>query len=162
MVPSRPLFVIPSERSERGNPDCRATSHIYGSPQRPAPRDDDARNRGRWVRLAVALFALLLATTESLAAPHPLDSLSASEIRSATAAIRRAFPATARIHSLDLQEPDKAAVLAWRTGQPMTGPLARRAFAVVRDAQRTFEATIDLATGAVQRTEVPEIGRAHV
>ncbi len=110
-----------------------------------------------WVRLA-ALAALLLFSAPSFAAPHPLDALSAPEIRAAVAAIQRAgFTPAARIHSLEVLEPAKADVLAWRAGQPITGPLARRAFAVVREDRRTYEVTIELATGAARRTEVPGV-----
>jgi len=107
---------------------------------------------------AALVAALLFASFPSLAAPHPLDPLSASEIRAAQAAIRRAgFTPEARIHSLEVLEPAKAAVQNWRTGQPITGPLARRAFAVVREERRTYEVTIELGAGTAQRTEVPGV-----
>jgi primary-amine oxidase len=61
------------------------------------------------------------------------------------------------VHSLEVLEPAKAAVLAWRPGQPIGGAVARRAFAVVRENMRTYEVTIDLASGMAQRVEVPGV-----
>ncbi len=116
------------------------------------------RATARRVELLAVLVAALFLTAPTLAAPHPLDPLSASEIRAANQAIRRAgFSAQARVHSLEVLEPAKAAVLAWRTGQPISGAVARRAFAVVREQTRTYEVTIDLATGLAQRVEVPGV-----
>ena len=64
------------------------------------------------------------------AASHPLDALSAEEITVTVAALRDAghADATTRFALIDLDEPDKAAVLAWRPGQA----LSRKAFAIAR------------------------------
>ncbi len=113
-------------------------------------------NGGGFLLWAFA-FAALLFSASAQAAPHPLDPLSAPEIRQATAAIQRAGFGTARIHSIEVQEPAKDAVLRWQPRDPIAGPLARRAFAVVRRDQRTYELSIELGTGAVQSREVPGV-----
>ena len=76
-------------------------------------------------------------------ASHPLEPLSAAEIRQAVAILRDAGKATptTRFVSITLREPPKAAVRA------STSPLPRVAFAVLFDnaANACYEATISLA-----------------
>lgn len=108
------------------------------------------------LRNALGLLVLCAAglASPALAAPHPLDPLSAAEIRQATAAIQRAGFGNARIHSLEVLEPAKDAVLGWQPRDPISGALARRAFAVVRRDQRTYELSIELGSGSVQSREM--------
>jgi primary-amine oxidase len=63
--------------------------------------------------------------------PHPLEPLSAEEIEAACAILReqQPLPDTARFALVVLHEPDKAAVRAFRAGDPVD----RRAFLVVLD-----------------------------
>ena len=108
-----------------------------------------------WVRyLLVALLWLpAFATAAQEARPvHPLDALTAAELRQVQQILATAGklgPKT-RFHAVDLDEPDKAAVAAWRPG--MTLP--RRAIAVVSEAGAVHEAAVDLAAGSVTGWQV--------
>ena len=77
--------------------------------------------------------------------PHPLDPLTAAEIRRTTAALARdaGVGPSFRFASLTLAEPPKADLLAWAPG----AALPRRAAAVVwnRADNRAYEAVVDLA-----------------
>lgn len=93
---------------------------------------------------AAALALLLFAGTASA---HPLDSLSADEIRATVAALRSAGAASpeTRFAHVRLDPPDKARAWDWRSFQP--GP--RRARVVMRTGTRVTEALVDTATGKV-------------
>ena len=93
---------------------------------------------------------------------HPLDPLSAEEVEGAAAAVRRARAGAGprdRFVFVDLHEPAKADLRAWRDdGGPRP---AREALVVLLDpvAGATWEAVVDLGAGAVSALrEVP--GRA--
>ena len=78
---------------------------------------------------------------------HPLDALTAAElhqVKEILAADGKLGP-KARVHTVDLDEPDKATVTAWRPGMA----LPRRAIAVVSEAGAVHEAAVDLAAGRV-------------
>ena len=84
-------------------------------------------------------------------ASHPLDSLSAEEFRRTTAALRAGgqLTPTRRFASITLDEPAKAAVLAWNEGDP----IERRSLSVLwdRSDNKTYEAVVEsgrLAGGA--------------
>ena len=83
------------------------------------------------------------------AARHPLEPLSPEEIVRAVAILRaeRSLADTVRFSSVELQEPPKAAMLAW----PQTGSPERRAFAIVLDRAdgAVHEAVISLDTETV-------------
>lgn len=107
------------------------------------------RNVGGHVLLVTALIVAGLGVAGRAAAQHPLDPLSADEIRAATAVIRTdARLARARLPFMSVAEPAKADVLAWRAGQGQNqGPpqsLARRAHAVAVTDAGVFEAVVDL------------------
>jgi primary-amine oxidase len=79
---------------------------------------------------------------------HPLDPLSTIEINRAIRIIGKsgyANPQT-RVALVTLAEPDKAEILAWTTGESVR----RKAFAIVRNGPKTFEATIDLVAGTLE------------
>ncbi|MEI6253748.1 MAG: primary-amine oxidase, partial [Mycobacteriaceae bacterium] len=82
-------------------------------------------------------------------AEHPLDSLSADELRRTAEILRREGRAGDgwRFTSIELKEPDKRDVKAWRPGQPV----ARTSFAVLLDRteNKTYEATVDLTGDSV-------------
>jgi primary-amine oxidase len=81
-------------------------------------------------------------TTPVPPARHPLDPLSAAEIRATTDALAAAgdTDSASRFAWLTLVEPAKADVLAWSTDKPFS----RRALAVVKQGPRTFEGVVDL------------------
>ncbi len=80
---------------------------------------------------------------------HPLDSLTAAEIKTAARVLsaRPGFPAGALFSTIALKEPAKSEVLAFKSGSPLN----RQAFSVILDRtnNRTFEATVDLKTERV-------------
>ena len=93
-------------------------------------------------------FGLLL---PALAAAHPLDPLTADEIRVAAQVARTdARFASAQFASILLDEPAKADVIAWRPGTT----LARQARLVVMTPASVFEVVTDLtARRLVSATE---------
>ena len=90
--------------------------------------------------LAAAL--IILQGVRGLAA-HPLDPLSGKEMVTAVGVLRAAgeIDAATRFALIDLDEPPKADVLAWKPGQPF----ARKAFIVVRRRRTVYEAVVDLS-----------------
>lgn len=82
-------------------------------------------------------------------AQHPLDSLSTEEFRQTAAILRRDGLVSDgwRFTSIELKEPPKEAVKAWRAGLPFP----RQSFAVLlnRAENKTYEATVDLIDGSV-------------
>jgi len=101
-----------------------------------------------WV---VAWCLLKTASGGDGAVAHPLDPLSAEEIAAAVAVLRQSgdTDATTRFALIDLQEPDKPAVLA----PPIGPPAMRQAFVVVRQHRTVYEATVDLSARNVTRWE---------
>lgn len=95
----------------------------------------------------LAVIASLTPCITHGAASHPLDALDASEITATTAILRNADKADDKtlIASITLQQPPKADVLAWKTGDP----IARKAKVVLRRNATTFEAVVDLGKGEV-------------
>ncbi len=77
-------------------------------------------------------------------AAHPLDPLSATEFQSTAAILRRDQGVTDswRFTSIELKEPRKADVKAWKTGDAVP----RRSFSVLldRETNQTYEAVVDL------------------
>lgn len=80
-------------------------------------------------------------------ATHPMDALTADEIRASAKILREAgkFGDTVRLVSLTLEENPKAEVRAWTKGKPF----GRRAFAVLLDGGHLAEAHIDLDAHAL-------------
>jgi primary-amine oxidase len=73
---------------------------------------------------------------------HPLDALSAAEIRATVEILREdgRIDDNAKFPTLTLQENDKSSVKAWRANSPY----ARRAFVVGVQNDRVFEAIVDI------------------
>jgi primary-amine oxidase len=109
-------------------------------------------------RFPLLIAALLLPASLGGAAvsAHPLDALSAEEIGTAMRVLRAAGHADAptRFPLITLDEPDKAAVLAWRPGQVF----ARKALVIARHDRTVYEGLVDLAAGKLERWEaVPNV-----
>src|SRR5689334_15543900 len=100
-------------------------------------------------RLTASAVALALAVAEpALAAPtNPLDALTADEINRTVEILTAAKQANAdtRFPTITLLENPKADVLRWTPGQPFE----RRARADYLNANRLFEAAVNLTTGKV-------------
>jgi primary-amine oxidase len=119
------------------------------------------RSRVRKVFAAAALAALIGCSAPggppaADPVPHPLDPLTAEEYARAVELLRTAghVDDASRFSNLDLRDPDKASVLAWRPGDSF----GRAAFAVVKQGPRTFEAVVDLSNAAVESwTEIPGV-----
>ena len=79
--------------------------------------------------------------------PHPLDPLTADEYAQTTALLRAAgyLDDASRFSTVDLRDPAKASVMAWRPGDDFQ----RAAFAVVKQGSQTFEALVDLSNESV-------------
>lgn len=95
----------------------------------------------------LTLCLLVAAAIPAAAADHPLDQLSYQEVWRALEILRDAgrLDAETTFSQLTLSEPDKDAVRSWREGDE----LPRAAYALVRQGDDTFEATVDLAAGEV-------------
>lgn len=106
----------------------------------------------------------------SIAATHPMDPLSADEIKITTEVVRsdNRF-AAAPIPIITLEEPSKANVLAWQA-RPQEIP--RRARAIIATSSAVFEAVVDIgskrllsvneragAQGPVTNTEAGKVSR---
>lgn len=97
--------------------------------------------------LRLTLCLLVAAAIPAAAANHPLDQLSYQEVWRALEILRDAgrLDAETTFSQLTLSEPDKHVVRAWREGDDRP----RAAYALVRQGEDTFEATVDLAAGEV-------------
>lgn len=108
------------------------------------------RRFGFALLLAQALWISGLGTQAASAqTQHPLDPLTAEEIKTAVRALRGAsqFPADAFFSTVVLKEPAKQEVLSHTPG----AQVSRQAFAVVLDRKgnRTYESVVDLKTERV-------------
>ena len=83
-----------------------------------------------------------------IATAHPLDPLSADELEAAVACVRRGrdLAGAVRFVSVEVRDPDKAELAAWRAGG---APPPREAALVVLADGRTHEAVVDLAGDAL-------------
>jgi len=99
-----------------------------------------------WCVVVTALSLSPFAASAQQAQPtHPLDALTGAELHQVKVILQAEgkLGPKARFHSVDLDEPDKAAVTAWRPGTN----LPRRAIAVVSEAGAVYQAAIDLSAG---------------
>ena len=101
-----------------------------------------------WMRLLLTATLLLppfSGSAQEAKPTHPLDALTGAELTQVKAILTAdgKIRPRARFHSVDLEEPEKTAVLAWRPGTT----LPRRAVAVVSEAGVVHEAAIDLSAG---------------
>src|SRR5947209_10095175 len=82
-------------------------------------------------------------------ARHPLDPLSPEEIEATSGILKsqRGLAETARFVFITLDEPEKAAVLAFSPGDPID----RRAFVIIRERaeRKTYEAIVSITRGEV-------------
>ena len=120
----------------------------------PPSRNRDSLHHERsdhWTRAlarAGTVFAFaLLATPITRAATHPLDPLDFAEHWQALEILRTAerLDKDTRFSRLRLHEPPKRDVLRWREGKP----IPRRAYALLRQGEASFEAIVDLRAGKV-------------
>jgi len=92
--------------------------------------------------LIIALASLVATPLLAQTAQHPLDALTWPEYWTAHDVLQSAGKINdkTRLPLIQLKEPPKEEVLAWKPGQPMS----RAAFLVVRQEAQTFEAVVDL------------------
>ena len=97
----------------------------------------------------IFIISALAAQTVTAQAQHPLDPLTAEEIKTAAGVLAASaqFPPGALFSTIVLKEPSKREVLGYSTG----AQFGRQAFSVILDRKRnrTFEAVIDLKTERV-------------
>jgi primary-amine oxidase len=108
-------------------------------------------SQGAWLGGSMLAAAIILTPplhAETRIAPpaspaHPMDGLTADEIRAAIDVLRSAgrLDAAVRVVSMTIDENAKDEVRAWRPGQPF----ARRALATLLGNGQLYEARIDLA-----------------
>ena len=104
-------------------------------------------------RALVAALNMLLGAGS--VAAHPLDPLSGAEIASAVAVLRASdkIDGDTKLALIDLDEPPKADVLAWKPGQPFV----RKAFIVARN-RTVYEGVVDLSAHKIERwKEIPNV-----
>ena len=94
-----------------------------------------------------------LALAAAPASAHPLDGLTTAEIAAVVEILKAdgKADADARFPLIELREPDKAAVLAWKPGHPE----ARQAAVNVKTAAGTFKGLVDIAN------EGPRLAAGH-
>lgn len=120
--------------------------------------------RGAFTHVAAGLAALAICVADAAGggAAHPLDPLSAAETDAAIALLRQEGHAdrSTRFAAVELDEPAKPAVLAWRPGQPGQAT-ARKAAIVARRDRTVYEGVVDLAARRVERWQaVPGVQSA--
>ena len=100
----------------------------------------------RKITLAGPLCALAVGLQLLPATAHPLDPLNADEIIGAASILLSGGAAQpgAIFQSVELREPPKASVLAWRAGNP---PLPRQATVFWRQNRQSYKATVNLGAG---------------
>src|SRR5260221_194236 len=106
-------------------------------------------------RLTVLVLFVVVSDSNATAA-HPLDPLSRDEITAAVAVLNKAGATdpTTRFALIDLDEPDKSTVLAWRPDQP----IVRKAFVIARQHRTVYEGVVDLGGHTVERWEaIPNV-----
>lgn len=85
----------------------------------------------------------------SESATHPLDPLTATEIKTSTEILKKSGKVTeaSRFASISLLEPEKSNILNFKPGDP----ISRKSFAVIYEAasNKTFEAIVDLTNRTV-------------
>ena len=99
----------------------------------------------RLIAVRAVLVAFALGAREKAIAQtprHPLDGLTADEVRTVQQVLRSAerLGANGRVASVTLAEPPKSEVMAWTPEMPFR----RRALVVVMDSAHTFEGRVDL------------------
>ena len=98
-------------------------------------------------------LAITVTPTAAQTAKHPLDGLTAPELWTAYEVLQASGKVNAktRYPMVQLKEPPKQEVLAWKPGQPMR----REALVVVKQGAQTFEALVDVnAKKLVSWTEI--------
>jgi primary-amine oxidase len=134
---------------------------------RPAPPFCAGRSRWRVLSAVTAGIAGVAAACSGIAvaaaAGHPLDPLSAAEIQASVALLRAAghVDEATRFALIDLDEPDKAEVLAWRQRPTQRRAPSRRAFVIARHELTVYEAVVDLDARRVESwTPIPGVQSA--
>jgi primary-amine oxidase len=94
------------------------------------------------ILILVLFVAFAAGRANGQAAGHPLDGLTAPEHWTIHEVLQSAgkLDAKTRFPLIQLKEPPKQEVLAWKPSQPMR----REAFVVVKQEKQTFEAVVDL------------------
>ena len=127
---------------------------VPGIPQRVTLSETWYKGENVGSRFRGSLFgiaALFLSAWGAAPSAHPLDALSVEEIATAVAILREAgdTDAATRFALIGLDEPDKAAVLAWQPGQPF----ARKTFVIARRDRTVYEGIVDLAARRIESWE---------
>ncbi len=133
-------------------------STVHRGPGKRTP----ARRVSATASLGLALLVCSLGPAG--AANHPHDMLDEAEIAEAIEILKAndLLPSGSLLISLDLEPPEKAAVLAWRKEpSPATLP-PRRARAVFRHASSSSVAVVDLSAGKLASRETVSPGQVAI
>jgi primary-amine oxidase len=109
----------------------------------------------------LAFFLFAAQPLRSQSAEHPLDALTAPEYWTATEVLHAAGKTDAKssFPMIQLKEPPKEEVLAWKPGQPMR----REAFLMIEQGRQVFEAVVDVgAKKLVSWTEIKGVQPPYV
>ena len=122
---------------------CVSRSAIFRYLRSASLGHDRARKTTLLGTVLLALFAGTVGSASAQSARHPLDGLSAPEYWAVFDTLRASgkVDAKTRFPLIQLKEPPKDEVLAWKQGQAMR----REALAVVKQGPQTFEAVVDVS-----------------
>lgn len=112
----------------------------------------------RTITIFIAAAALSIAFKTLADVPHPLDGLTAAEYETVVTVLTDAgkIDTSSAFVLVNLAEPDKATVLAWRSGDP----IERRAFVAVRHRRQLYDGIVDLTKRKLASWRIVEEGQA--
>jgi len=101
-----------------------------------------------WVALGTILLSLGQQAALAQASKHPLNSLSAAEMKAVVAILKtkQLINQDSRFATMSLHEPPKSAVWSWKPGVPLPN---RAAFVVVKQGPQVFEGIVDVTARKV-------------
>jgi len=101
-----------------------------------------------WVALGTILLSLGQQAALAQASKHPLNSLSAAEMKAVVAILKtkQLINQDSRFATMNLHEPPKPAVWNWKPGVPLPN---RAAFVVVKQGPQVFEGIVDVTARKV-------------
>ena len=102
------------------------------------------------VALFFSIFSIFFLSQIS-SKPHPLDSLTPSELLLVRAIVNQSYPSSnykLTFQYVGLEEPEKPVVKSW-VSKPTTKPPPRQALVVIRQNQQTRELIVDLSKRSI-------------
>ncbi|KAK6265835.1 hypothetical protein QUC31_016672 [Theobroma cacao] len=103
------------------------------------------------IALFFSIFCIFRLSPITSSKPHPLDSLTASELLLVRAVVNQSYPSSNHkltFQYVGLDEPEKQLVKSWLS-KPTTKPPPRQALVVIRLNEQTHEIIVDLSKRSV-------------